>query len=90
MPYAGANALVNNLEVIPKGITIVGCCNSSVFAERKLAARCSGNSGVGPAPKARPLLARKTRQAKSLDECLFVLTVISDDRRLERTVVAQA
>ncbi len=88
MPYAGANSLVSNLEVILKGITIVGCCNSKVFAERKLAARCRGNSGVRLAPKDTPLLARKTRQGKSQDELLLILTVISDDRRLERNAVA--
>ena len=39
-------------------------------------------------PKATPLLARKTAQASSLDELLFALIVLGDDRVIERTVIA--
>ncbi|WP_341906066.1 guanine deaminase [Polaromonas sp. YR568] len=40
-------------------------------------------------PSATPLLARKTAQAASLDELLFSLIVLGDDRLIERTVMAQ-
>lgn len=39
-------------------------------------------------PQATPLLARKTSQANSLDELLFALIVLGDDRVVERTVIA--
>ncbi|MCY1378560.1 Guanine deaminase [compost metagenome] len=39
-------------------------------------------------PQATPLLARKTSQANSLDELLFALIVLGDDRVIERTVIA--
>ena len=39
-------------------------------------------------PRATPLLARKTAQASSLDELLFALIVLGDDRVVERTVTA--
>jgi guanine deaminase len=41
-------------------------------------------------PQATPLLARKTAQAGSLDELLFALIVLGDDRVIERTVISQA
>ena len=41
-------------------------------------------------PKATPLLARKTALASSLDELLFSLIVLGDDRVIERTVISQA
>jgi guanine deaminase len=41
-------------------------------------------------PKATPLLARKTTQASSLDELLFAMIVLGDDRLIERTVISQA
>jgi len=41
-------------------------------------------------PAATPLLARKTGQANSLDELLFAMIVLGDDRLIERTVVSQA
>ncbi len=41
-------------------------------------------------PQATPLLARKTAQAGSLDELLFSLIVLGDDRVVERTVISQA
>jgi guanine deaminase len=41
-------------------------------------------------PRATPLLARKTAQAGSLDELLFALIVLGDDRLIEKTVIAQA
>jgi guanine deaminase len=41
-------------------------------------------------PRATPLLARKTAHANSLDELLFALIVLGDDRLIERTVIAQA
>ena len=41
-------------------------------------------------PKATPLLARKTEQSTSLDELLFALIVLGDDRLIEKTVVSQA
>jgi guanine deaminase len=40
-------------------------------------------------PKATPLLARKTALASSLDELLFSMIVLGDDRLIERTVIAQ-
>lgn len=40
-------------------------------------------------PKATPLLARRTARATSLDELLFALIVLGDDRLVERTVVSQ-
>ncbi len=39
-------------------------------------------------PQATPLLARKTAKANTLDELLFSLIVLGDDRLIERTVVA--
>ncbi len=39
-------------------------------------------------PQATPLLARKTAQANSLDELLFALIVLGDDRAVARTVTA--
>ena len=39
-------------------------------------------------PKATPLLARKTSQATNLDELLFSLIVLGDDRVVARTVIA--
>ena len=41
-------------------------------------------------PRATPLLARKTQRAVSLDELLFSLIVLGDDRLIERTVISQA
>jgi len=41
-------------------------------------------------PAATPLLARKTRQARNLDELLFALIVLGDDRVVEKTVISQA
>jgi guanine deaminase len=41
-------------------------------------------------PQATPLLARKTARAGSLDELLFAMIVLGDDRMVERTVVSQA
>jgi guanine deaminase len=39
-------------------------------------------------PQATPLLARKTSQAANLDELLFALIVLGDDRVIERAVIA--
>ena len=39
-------------------------------------------------PAATPLLARKTARASNLDELLFAMVVLGDDRLIERTVVA--
>jgi guanine deaminase len=39
-------------------------------------------------PNATPLLARKTAQANNLDELLFALIVLGDDRAVARTVIA--
>lgn len=39
-------------------------------------------------PQATPLLARKTAQAASLDELLFAMIVLGDDRLVERTVIS--
>jgi len=39
-------------------------------------------------PKAMPLLARKTANAASLDELLFAMIVLGDDRVIERTHIA--
>ncbi|APW38763.1 guanine deaminase [Rhodoferax koreense] len=41
-------------------------------------------------PKVTPLLARKTSQAETLDELLFAMIVLGDDRLIERTVISQA
>ncbi|MDD2878923.1 MAG: guanine deaminase [Rhodoferax sp.] len=41
-------------------------------------------------PQATPLLARKTALASSLDELLFSMIVLGDDRLVERTVIYQA
>lgn len=41
-------------------------------------------------PAATPLLARKTAQAASLDELLFAMIVLGDDRLVERAVIAAA
>lgn len=41
-------------------------------------------------PQATPLLARKTARANSLDELLFALIVLGDDRLIEQTVVSQS
>ena len=40
-------------------------------------------------PTATPLLARRTAQAASLDELLFVMVVLGDDRLVEHTVISQ-
>lgn len=39
-------------------------------------------------PSATPLLARRTADARTLDELLFALIVLGDDRLVERTVIA--
>ncbi len=39
-------------------------------------------------PQATPLLARKTAQARSLDELLFSMIVLGDDRLVEKTVIS--
>lgn len=41
-------------------------------------------------PKATPLLARKTALAANLEELLFAMIVLGDDRLIERTVISQA
>ena len=41
-------------------------------------------------PAATPLLARKTAIATNLDELLFSLIVLGDDRLIEKTVISQA
>jgi guanine deaminase len=41
-------------------------------------------------PQATPLLARKTQSARNLDELLFSLIVLGDDRVIERTHIAAA
>jgi guanine deaminase len=41
-------------------------------------------------PKATPLLARKTALANNLEELLFAMIVLGDDRLIERTVISQA
>ena len=38
-------------------------------------------------PAATPLLARKTAQSASLDELLFSLIVLGDDRVVERVII---
>ena len=39
-------------------------------------------------PAATPLLARRTAQAQSLDELLFAMIVLGDDRLIERTIIS--
>jgi guanine deaminase len=39
-------------------------------------------------PAATPLLARKTAHADNLEELLFALIVLGDDRLVQRTVIA--
>ncbi len=41
-------------------------------------------------PQATPLLARRSAQANNLDELLFAMIVLGDDRLIERTVISQA
>ncbi|VWX62464.1 Guanine deaminase [Burkholderiales bacterium 8X] len=41
-------------------------------------------------PKATPMLARKTGLAANLEELLFSMIVLGDDRLIERTVISQA
>jgi guanine deaminase len=41
-------------------------------------------------PKATPLLARRTEQASNLDELLFAMIVLGDDRLIEKTIISQA
>jgi len=41
-------------------------------------------------PKATPMLARKTGLAANLEELLFAMIVLGDDRLIERTVISQA
>jgi len=41
-------------------------------------------------PQATPLLARRTALASSLDELLFSMIVLGDDRLVEQTVISQA
>ena len=41
-------------------------------------------------PKATPMLARKTALAENLEELLFAMIVLGDDRLIERTVISQA
>ena len=41
-------------------------------------------------PTCTPLMARRTGQARSLDELLFAMIVLGDDRLVERTVIAAA
>jgi guanine deaminase len=41
-------------------------------------------------PQATPLLARKTALANNLDELLFSMIVLGDDRLIDRTVISQA
>ena len=41
-------------------------------------------------PQATPLLARRTAQARSLEELLFAMVVLGDDRLIEQTVISQA
>ena len=40
-------------------------------------------------PQATPLLARRTSQARSIEELLFALLVLGDDRVVEKTVISQ-
>lgn len=39
-------------------------------------------------PQATPLLARRTSQVNNLEELLFAMLVLGDDRLIENTVVA--
>ena len=41
-------------------------------------------------PQATPLLARKTALATNLDELLFSMIVLGDDRLVEQTIISQA
>ncbi|PZQ60228.1 MAG: guanine deaminase, partial [Variovorax paradoxus] len=41
-------------------------------------------------PAATPLLARKTARAENVEELLFSMIVLGDDRLVERTVISQA
>ena len=41
-------------------------------------------------PQATPLLARRTERASNLDELLFAMIVLGDDRVVEKTVISQA
>ena len=61
----------------------------------RLGAAAIGNLQVGCEadfvvlnPKATPLLARRTAQASSLDELLFAMIVLGDDRLIEKTIIS--
>ncbi len=41
-------------------------------------------------PQATPLRARRTAQAGHIDELLFAMIVLGDDRLVEKTVISQA
>ena len=41
-------------------------------------------------PQATPLLARRTQQANNLDELLFAMITLGDDRLIQHTVISQA
>ncbi len=41
-------------------------------------------------PQATPLLARRTAQARNLDELLFAMIVLGDERLIENTVISEA
>lgn len=41
-------------------------------------------------PQATPLLARRTAQARDLEELLFAMIVLGDDRLVEKTVISEA
>jgi guanine deaminase len=40
-------------------------------------------------PQATPLLARRTQQSKNLEELLFSMIVLADDRAVEKTIIAK-
>ena len=40
-------------------------------------------------PQATPVLARRTASANGLDELLFALIVLGDDRLVEKTVISK-
>jgi guanine deaminase len=41
-------------------------------------------------PRSTPLMERRTSRAANLDELLFAMIVLGDDRLIERTVISQA
>jgi guanine deaminase len=71
------------------GQVLMGCASDQACTVGNLLVGCEADFVVLN-PQATPLLARKTAQAQTLDELLFAMIVLGDDRLVERTVISQA